>query len=562
MHCPPSSAKNIREALAHSLMYARNGGCCTPTTDSQSPSPVESPGCPSSEPFSKHVNLFRDSVRRYSELDPLTVDSFTQKLEDHEQLSTGNRPAASSLPPRRNCRTPDVMTSSSNFLYSHSIEPEADCGSFTSLTAGRWGGASFDHGQVFKRCQYLEAEVEYLRDREQELRDRVELEQSEKAKMAEELKALDERHHDALNAKRTVQEAYSDQKQSFTRLHAAYTQKVQEVKELTITLDRERMHWMESLQAVQEELDQVRRQRNDMYRNTSHRPSVFTDTTDTDISLNDFFEDVSQPLGADFQTGNLSSSVNNSPRVSPRNFDDIREENKRLAEENKKLRAECEELEACRKVYQQKQKMETLKQDGNKAFQLGKYEQALKCYSAALERVDDDPHMKAVLHCNKAAALYNMENFLGAIVSCCCAIDCDASYLRAYQRRASAYEAISDFSSAARDLTYIINAGSSATVAREAQLHLTELQRKLKRSKNVDACKILGLSVSATTAEIKSQYRRLALTYHPDKALDQPGAAEVFKLISEAHSLLLDESNRRRLDACQVRSSRSPRGDF
>ena len=137
--------------------------------------------------------------------------------------------------------------------------------------------------------------MEYLRDREQELRDRVELEQSEKGKMAEELKALDEKHHDVLNAKRTVQEAYSDQKQSFARLHAAYNQKVQEVKELKaicildisridfvlqMSLERERTQWMESMQAVQEELDQVR-QRNDVYRNTGHGPSVFTDTTDT-----------------------------------------------------------------------------------------------------------------------------------------------------------------------------------------------------------------------------------------------------------------------------------------
>lgn len=81
-----------------------------------------------------------------------------------------------------------------------------------------------------------------------------------------------------------------------------------------------------------------------------------------DISLNDFFEDVSQPLGADFQTGNLSSSVNNSPNISPRTLDDMRVENKRLVEENKKLRADCEELEACRRMYQQKQKLETLKQ--------------------------------------------------------------------------------------------------------------------------------------------------------------------------------------------------------
>lgn len=147
-------------------------------------------------------------------------------------------------------------------------------------------------------------------------------------------------------------------------------------------------------------------------------------------------------------------------------------------------------------------------------------------------------------------------------MSCCCAIECDGSYLRAYQRRASAYEAISDFSSASRDLTHLINSGSGSTLTREAQLHLTELQRKLKRSKTVDAYKILGVSLSAGTAEIKSQYRKLALTYHPDKALDQAGASEAFRLISEAHSLLLDESKRRRLDASHVRSSRSPHGQF
>lgn len=76
--------------------------------------------------------------------------------------------------------------------------------------------------------------MEYLRDREQELRDRVSLEQSEKVKMAAELRALDEKHHDALTAKRTAQEAYSDQKQSFARLYTAYNQKCQEVKDLMV----------------------------------------------------------------------------------------------------------------------------------------------------------------------------------------------------------------------------------------------------------------------------------------------------------------------------------------
>lgn len=79
MHCPgASSARNIKEYLSNSLLYARTGGCCTPTTDSQTSSPVGSLGGQGAESFVKHVTMFRDSMKRYSELEPLTVDSFTQ----------------------------------------------------------------------------------------------------------------------------------------------------------------------------------------------------------------------------------------------------------------------------------------------------------------------------------------------------------------------------------------------------------------------------------------------------------------------------------------------------
>ena len=148
--------------------------------------------------------------------------------------------------------------------------------------------------------------------------------------------------------------------------------------------------------------------------------------------------------------------------------------------------------------------------------------------------------------------------FLGAIVSCCCAIECDESYLRAYQRRASAYEAIGDLSSAVQDITHLINSGSSNTsVARDAQLHLTELQRKLKRSRPIDAYKILGLPMSATGTEIKSQYRKLALQFHPDKAQEKTGTAEAFKLISQSYAVLSDETRRKKYDFTLLRSHRS-----
>ena len=38
---------------------------------------------------------------------------------------------------------------------------------------------------------------------------------------------------------------------------------------------------------------------------------------------------------------------------------------------------------------------------------------------------------------------------------------------------------------------------------------------------NIDAYKVLGVEPTATDEEIRAKYRKLALTYHPDKNMDQ-----------------------------------------
>src|SRR5512146_2074222 len=64
----------------------------------------------------------------------------------------------------------------------------------------------------------------------------------------------------------------------------------------------------------------------------------------------------------------------------------------------------------------------------------------------------------------------------------------------------------------------------------------------------MDLYAVLGLKHSATPAEIKRAYRRLARKYHPDI---NPGdrAAEVrFRQIAEAYETLSDPERRRRYD--------------
>ncbi len=63
-----------------------------------------------------------------------------------------------------------------------------------------------------------------------------------------------------------------------------------------------------------------------------------------------------------------------------------------------------------------------------------------------------------------------------------------------------------------------------------------------------DFYQVLGVPDSASEAEIKKAYRRLAKQYHPDANPDNPQAGERFKEISEAHSTLSNSEKRKKYD--------------
>src|SRR3712207_5281143 len=62
-----------------------------------------------------------------------------------------------------------------------------------------------------------------------------------------------------------------------------------------------------------------------------------------------------------------------------------------------------------------------------------------------------------------------------------------------------------------------------------------------------DFYKVLGVPETATKADIKKAYRKLAQQYHPDANKDK-AAEERFKQISEAHSVLSSDERRKEYD--------------
>lgn len=63
-----------------------------------------------------------------------------------------------------------------------------------------------------------------------------------------------------------------------------------------------------------------------------------------------------------------------------------------------------------------------------------------------------------------------------------------------------------------------------------------------------DYYKILGVSKTASDAEIKKQYRKLAMKFHPDKSKGDKAAEAKFKEVSEAYAVLSDKEKRKQYD--------------
>lgn len=68
---------------------------------------------------------------------------------------------------------------------------------------------------------------------------------------------------------------------------------------------------------------------------------------------------------------------------------------------------------------------------------------------------------------------------------------------------------------------------------------------------------VLGVQPDASPRKIRKAYRQQALMHHPDKASDDPNAAEKFKEIQQAYAVLNDSAERARYD--QFRASSSQR---
>ena len=204
---------------------------------------------------------------------------------------------------------------------------------------------------------------------------------------------------------------------------------------------------------------------------------------------------------------------------------------------------------ANQKLLKNLNKLDSAKEEANKAFKNKNYEEAIKLYSKCLEIDENLDQFNSIILTNRAIAYSNIKKINDAINDLNKAIELNENYSKAYLKRGELKIEIKEFDEAIKDFE------SAKRIDPQIDINdkIRECRKEAKLASRKDYYKSLGVSKDASIEEIKKSYKKLALLHHPDKQIgktdeEKKEAEKVFKEIAQAYQVLSNPEKRKRYD--------------
>eukprot|EP01018_Ginkgo_biloba_P000672 Gb_13941 [translate_table: standard] len=211
----------------------------------------------------------------------------------------------------------------------------------------------------------------------------------------------------------------------------------------------------------------------------------------------------------------------------------------------KGLRLDPEHSELKKEYFKLKNLLKKTK-NAEENLEKGKLRMAAEDFKAALQVDSSHTAHNVHLHLGLCKVLVKLGRGKDALESCTEALEIDEELIEALVQRGEAKLLTEDWEGAVNDIKTAYQKSPQDMNIREV---LTRAERSLKLSKRKDWYKILGVSKTASIAEIKRAYKKLALQWHPDKNVENREEAEAkFREVAEAYEVLGDDEKRVKYD--------------
>ncbi|KAK2720662.1 dnaJ homolog subfamily C member 7-like [Artemia franciscana] len=208
----------------------------------------------------------------------------------------------------------------------------------------------------------------------------------------------------------------------------------------------------------------------------------------------------------------------------------------------------------AKETYKKAKQLMTKKEEGNVAFKQGKLKEALTIYTETLAIDPVNKLTNSKVYYNRALVNSKLGNHSLAVDDCSAALNLNDGYIKALLLRGKSYRSLGKYEECVRDYEACMKLERNAN--RETRRLLQEAKIEMKRSKQKDYYKILGVEKNANDDEIKKAYRKRALLHHPDRHSsateeERKEHEKNFKDLGEAYTVLSDPKNKAQYDRGQ-----------